>query len=178
MRRRVEIRRLFLFRASVLQTCDMFRKIYLAALALSVAVMAFFTYYSWSWLQSIGQPAAAVAGYEYHSNLAWITLWVTSVALLVLGNAVLWTTRSAWALWLTCLYFAVFVIIKYFWLGREFMKFSEASSAFYTGPLIAAGLIIVMAAVVFLDSLAVVRLLASIYPDTKEREIEPEAEIE
>ncbi|MGB7201508.1 MAG: hypothetical protein WBD16_04490 [Pyrinomonadaceae bacterium] len=156
----------------------MFSKIYLAALGLSIAVMAFFTYYSWSWLQSIGQPAAAVAGYEYHSNLAWITLWITSMILLLLGNAVLWTTRSAWALWLAVVYFAAFVIIKYFWLAREFMRFSETPSSFPVIPFIAVGLVILMATVVFLDSLVVVRLLASIYPDAKQTDIEPKVDID
>ena len=48
----------------------MWSKIYLAILAVAVVVMAFFTYYAWSWLQSIGQPVAAAAGYDYHSRLA------------------------------------------------------------------------------------------------------------
>lgn len=156
----------------------MFSKIYLAALGLSIAVMAFFTYYSWSWLQSIGQPAAAAAGYEYHSSLAWIALWVTSVVLLLIGNAVIWTTRSAWALWLTVIYFAAFVVIKYFWLALEFKRFSETTSSFSSGPFIAVGLIILTAALVFLDSLVVVRLLARIYPDAKENDIEPEVDID
>jgi hypothetical protein len=150
----------------------MFSKIYLAALALSIVVMAFFTYYSWSWLQSIGQPAAAVAGYEYHSNLAWVALWVTSAMLLLLANAVLWTTRSAWAMWLTFLYFSFFIITKYFWLGREFMRFSESPSTFSSGPLIGAGLIILMAVVVFIDQFMVVRLLAKTYPDPTNAENE------
>lgn len=156
----------------------MFSKIYLAALGFSLAAMAFFTYYSWSWLQSIGQPVAAVAGYEYHSSLAWIALWVTSLILLLIGNAVLWTTRSAWALWLSLVYFAAFVIIKYFWLAREFMRFSEEPSSFSSGPFIAVGLIILMATVVFLDTLVAVRLRARIYPDAKENDIEPEVDID
>jgi hypothetical protein len=156
----------------------MFSKIYLAALATSIAVMAFFTYYSWSWLQSIGQPAAAVAGYEYHSNLAWVTLWIMSVLLLLLGNAVLWTTRSAWAMWLTFIFFAAFIVIKYFWLGREFMRFSETLSAFSAAPIIGAGLIILMAAIVFLDKFMVVRLLAKTYPESTKTETEAEASAE
>ena len=152
----------------------MFSKIYLAALGLSIAVMAFFTYYSWSWLQSIGQPAAAVAGYQYNSNLAWITLWITSAILLLIGNAVLWTTRSAWAMWLTFLYFGVFIIIKYFWLSREFLRFSETFSTFSARPIIGAGLIILMAAIVFFDKFIAVRLLAKTYPESTKIESETE----
>lgn len=165
----------FLFsRTSVLQSSDMFSKIYVAALGLSLAVMAFFTYYSWSWLQSIGQPAAAVLGYEYHSNIAWIALWITTIVLLLLGNAVLWTTRSAWAMWLTFIYFAAFVIVKYFWLGREFMRFAESQSTFSSAPIIGAGLIIFMAAIVFFDKFLVVRLLARTYPEPSKHESETE----
>jgi len=160
----------------VLQTFDMLSKIFLAALGLSVAVMSFFNYYAWSWLQSIGQPAAAVTAYEYHANLAWIALLLTSVVLLLLANAVLWTTRSAWAMWLTFLYFALFVIIKYFWLDREFMRFSETFSTFSSGPFIGAGLIVLTATIVFVDSLLVVRLLAKTYPESEGNDDEVMAE--
>ncbi len=173
----------FLFsRASVLQTCDMFSKIYLAALGLSIAVMAFLTYYSWSWLQSIGQPAAAVAGYEYHSNLAWITLWITSVVLLLLGNAVLWTTRSAWAMWVSFLYFAVAIIALFFWLDRVFLDFVQTNTGVDTSvstePFIGAILIIAAAVMVFLNKFLVVRLLAKTYPESTKTASEAEADIE
>lgn len=154
----------------------MFSKIYLAALGLSITVMAFFTYYSWSWLQSIGQPAPAIAGYEYHSNLAWITLWITTAVLLLIGNAMLWTTRNAWAMWLTFVYFAVFVVIKYFWLARESVRFSETAPSFSAGPIIGVGLIIALAAVVFVDQFLVVRLLAKMYPEATDTG--PDAEVD
>lgn len=160
----------------------MFSKIYLAVLAATIAVMTFFTYYSWSWLQSIGQPAAAVAGYEYHSNLAWITLWITSIILLLLGNAVLWTTRSAWALWLTFILFSVFVVAKLFWLKIAFVDFQmrteSAGSGTLTGPFLAVLLIVIMAAIVFFNQFLVVRLLAKTYPETTEHDSEAEADIQ
>jgi hypothetical protein len=177
-RGRSDRRRLFVSALFCAKNSDMFRKIYLVALGLSIAVMAFFSYYSWSWLQSIGQPAAAVAGYEYHAHLAWITLWITTAMLLILGNAVLWTTRSVWALWITCLYFALFVIVRFFVLGRAFVHFSETSSTFSAGPIIGAGLIILMAAFVLFDSFIVVRLLARFYPETTLTETGPETETE
>lgn len=160
----------------------MFSKIYLAALGLSIAVMAFLTYYSWSWLQSIGQPAAAVAGYEYHSNLAWIALWITSIILLLLGNAVLWTTRSAWAMWLTFVFFSIFVVARFFALEFAFIEFQmrtePSESGTLTGPFLAVLLIVIMAAIVFFDQFIVIRLRAKTYPETEKTDSEAETDIE
>lgn len=156
----------------------MFSKIYLAALGLSAAVMAFFTYYSWSWLQSIGQPAAAVAGFEYNSNLAWMALWITSIVLLLLGNAVLWTTRSAWAMWLTFIFFSVFVVAKFFWLNLALAHFlignESAGAGVLTGPFLAVLLIVVMAAIVFFDQFMVIKLREKTYPESTEKDSDPE----
>lgn len=159
------------FCSCVLQTFDMLSKSYLAALGLSTAVMGFLTYYSWSWLQSIGQPAAAVEGYQYHSNLAWITLWISTTILLIIGNAVLWAARSAWAMWLTFLYFAVFVVIGFFWLEREYMRFAETFSTFSPKPILGAALIVLMAAIVFFDQFIIIRLRSETYPEQREKEI-------
>lgn len=175
-------RRLFSFSLIVCyKTCDMFTKIYLAALGLSLAVMAFFTYYSWSWLQSIGQPAAAVAGYEYHANLAWITLWITSATLLILGNAVLWTTRSAWAIWLTFIFFGIFVVARFFGLEFAFIEFqmrTESAGIGALGPFLAVLLIVIMAAIVFCDQFIVIRLRARTYPEAEKPAPEAQTDIE
>ena len=176
-------RRLFSFsRVLCYKTCDMFSKIYLAALGLSIAVMAFFTYYAWSWLQSIGQPAAAVAGYEYHSNLAWGTLWITSAILLILGNAVLWTTRSAWAIWLTFIFLGIFVVARFFWLEFAFIEFQMRTQPYgtgtLTGPFLAVLLIVIMAAIVFCDQFIVVRLRARTYPEAEKSAPEAQTDTE
>ncbi|HRI04204.1 MAG TPA: hypothetical protein PLL77_10715 [Pyrinomonadaceae bacterium] len=146
----------------------MWSKIYLAILAVACLVMAFFTFYSWSWLQSIGLPAAAVAGYEYHSGLAWPVLWIATIALLVLGNAVLWASERAWAMWVTFLYFSVFVIIRYFWLDQAFFQFKKTNGlfdgSFSIAPLMAVILVVIMAAIVFFDQFIVLRLRAKTYP--------------
>lgn len=146
----------------------MWTKIYLACLALALAVMAFFTVYSLSWLQSIGDPRAAVAGFEYHASVSWPFLWISSIALLVIGNAVLWTTRRSWAMWISFLYIAIFIAVKFFWLDSAFLAFEMANSPSGSGrsfgPLIAPVMIVVIAAIVFFNQFFVVRMLEKMYP--------------
>ncbi len=147
----------------------MWSKLYLAVLGLSIAVMVFLTYYSWSWLQSIGIPVGAVAGYEYHSDIAWWALWLSSVTLLVLGNAVLWVNRNAWAMWTTFLYFAVFVVIRYFWLDQAFFHFKKDNGlfdgSFSIGPFFAVLLIVLAGVIVFSNKFLVIRLRAKTYTE-------------
>lgn len=146
----------------------MWSKIYLVILAVACLVMAFFTFYSWSWLQSIGLPAAAVAGYEYHSGLAWPALWILTIALLVMGNAILWASGRAWAMWVTFIYFSAFAVIRYFWLDQAFFQFKKTNGlfdgSFSIAPLMAVILVVLMAAIVFFDQFIVLRLRAKTYP--------------
>lgn len=146
----------------------MWSKIYLALLAVSVLLMSFFCFYAWSWLQSIGDPRAASAGYEYHIGLAWPLLWISSILLLVLGNAVLWTTRRSWAMWTAFIYIAVFMLLRFFWLDRSHAAFLESHSlapaTLNFGPVFAAIMIVVLAAVVFFDQFLVLRLHERMYP--------------
>lgn len=160
----------------------MFSKIYLVCLAVSVALMAFFIYYAWSWLESIGSPAAAVEGYAYHSSFAVTTLCLSSIILILLGNAILWTSRSAWAMWITAVYFVAFVILKFFWLDQALFRFMKANnlteSGFSVGPALAAVFIVVAIVVVFLNQFIVVQLNRKMYPAAAEEPVgekEPEA---
>jgi len=153
----------------------MLSKIYLGLLAISFAAMAFFTYYSWSWLQSIGQPKAAVEGYEYHANLACIFLVISGIVLLMLANGVLWATQRAWAMWATFTYVAIFVIVRYFWLGEEFFRYKKTNGmfdgSFSLGPVMGAILVVVAAVLVFANQFGSVRLYRKMYskvePDTE-----------
>ncbi len=147
--------------------CDMWSKIYLAILGLSILVMAFFSYYSWSWLQSIGQPAAAAAGYEYHAGLAWPLLWITTILLLLLGNAVLWTTKRSWAMWVTFVFFAAMAVLRFFRLEQAYFRFRKDNffdGSFALGPFVAVLMIAVMAAIVFFNQFILVRLYRKMYP--------------
>ena len=146
----------------------MWSKIYLVVLALSVSAMVFFTYYSWSWLQSIGLPAAAIDGFNYHSGLSWTVLWLSAAGLLAFGNAALWTTRRAWALWSTLTFFAVFVIVRYFWLDEAYLYFRKTNAlsdgSFSIGPFFAVILIALAGIIVFFDQFIVLRLHRKMYP--------------
>lgn len=156
----------------------MWNKIYLTVLGLSSALMAFFTYYSWSWLESVGRPADAVSGYEYHSGLAFTVLSVSGVVLLALANGVLWASQRAWAIWATFAYVAVFLLIKYFWLGESYFRFNTenglANSSYSFGPVFGVILIIVCALIVFANQFISVRLYQRMYAtiDTANSEIE------
>lgn len=156
----------------------MWSKLYLALLAIAILVMAFFTFYSWSWLQSIGLPTAAVEGYEYHSGLAWVFLWLSSVVLLLWGNAILWLTRSAWAMWATLIYFAVFMLMTYFWLGEAAFNFKKQSGlgtgSFSLGPVLGVIFVIGAAVLIFLNQFIVVQLQRKMYPATVAADPEPE----
>lgn len=146
----------------------MWSKLYLGLLGLFIVVMAFFSFYSWSWLQSIGLPAGAIAGYEYHAGFAWTSLWVTTILLLLSGNALLWTTGRAWALWTTFVYFAVLVVVRFFWLDEAFFSFKKSNElvdgSFSVGPFFAVMLIALLAAIVFLNQFIVVRMHQKMYP--------------
>lgn len=146
----------------------MWSKVYTVLLVLSVVVMAFFTYYSFSWLQSIGLPVAATAGYEYHSSLSWNSLWISAIALLFLGNVILWTSGQAWALWTTFVYFAVAVVVRTFWLDQAFADFrmtnNYSDGIFTIGPVFAVILIGLMGIIVFFNQFIVVQLNRKMYP--------------
>ena len=110
----------------------MWTRIYVGVLAAAVLVVSFFTYYSWGWLESIGRPADAIAGYESGSGIDWWMLCICSIVLLFLGCAVMWAKGRAWALWLTFAYFTIFVAIRGFWLDRGYQELLERSSGIDT----------------------------------------------
>ncbi|HMT09666.1 MAG TPA: hypothetical protein PKA82_16830 [Pyrinomonadaceae bacterium] len=104
----------------------MLSKVYLGLLAASVATMAFFTYYAFSWLQSIGSPNAAFEGYTYNAGAAFKFLIGSWVVLVVAATAIAWT-KKPWALWTSFLYFAVFGLAYYFWLDRSAFHFKQTA---------------------------------------------------
>lgn len=146
----------------------MWNKIYFAAIGLSIAVMGFFSFYEWSWLQSKGNPADAIAGFEYHAGLSWLFLCISSVILLLLANAVIWANQKAWAIWATFVYFAVFVVIGYFWLGEAAFHFKKEKGmfdgSFSMGPFFAVILVGLSAVIAFFDQFLLVRLHRKTYP--------------
>lgn len=146
----------------------MWNRVYITALAAFTLILASITYYSWSWLRSIGSPTAAIAGFDTSDAIGWTFLWLTTVVLLVIANFVLARTLRAWALWTTFLYFGVFVVIKYFWLSVSATSFLRAndldSGSYILGPFLALMLCVGFGAVVFLDQLVLVKISNRIYP--------------
>lgn len=151
-------------------------KIFVGLLTACALLVAFFTYYSWSWLNSIGAPATAIQGYKYSDDIAWVLLIGSSVILLIFGNVILWTTRRAWALWATFLYFAIFVLIRYFMVSPAFFEFGRSNGvsgdSISTAPLLGALFVIVAAIFTFCDQFAVLQLHRTMYPLTAEIERE------
>jgi hypothetical protein len=146
----------------------MWNKIYLAVLAVAVVVLCFFTFYSNSWLGSIGDPKATKDYYEFYSGLSWTILWISSLILLILANILLWKTRRGWAMWTTFLFFAVFTIVRYFWLEQTFFAFKKSNGLwqgeFSLTPVIGVILIVIAAAVVFLNQFLNLRSNEKMYP--------------
>ncbi|MGE3467901.1 MAG: hypothetical protein AB7J13_13335 [Pyrinomonadaceae bacterium] len=160
----------------------MFSKIYFATLGLAFVAMSFFALYSWSWLQSIGFPTAAAAGYEYHAGIGQFVLWGSVAVLLLLANAVLWTSGRALAIWATFVYFTFFVVVRSFWLDQLFFHFKKANGlsdgSFSIGPFLAVLLIALVAMIAFFDQFIVLRLRSKTFgeQDGPERADDPESE--
>ncbi|MCD9187494.1 MAG: hypothetical protein LUM44_13745 [Pyrinomonadaceae bacterium] len=146
----------------------MWTKIYLIALAIAIIPTVLLTYYSYSWLKSIGAPLDSAANFEYFSNISVNYLWISTLILLILGNILLWKTRKSWALWATLGYFSVFVIAKYFWLDVAFSQFRQIKGLPETG--IAVGVFmgvfycLFFAIIIFFDQFIVLRMNGKMYP--------------
>ena len=141
----------------------MWNKIYFAVLAVAVLAMCFFTFYAYSWLGSIGSPKDALAGFDYFAGSGSVFLWISSAVLLILANVILWNTRREWALWTTFVYFAVFVVLRTFWLEKARYNFQNSDSLFFT-PIVGVILIIIAGAIVFFNQFLNLRLNEKMYP--------------
>ncbi len=159
----------------------MWNKIFVGAIAFFSVLVGFFTFYSWSWLQSIGSPQAAVEGYAYNADLGWTTFWIGTIVLLILANIVLLKTEKAWALWSTFGFFVVFVVAKYFWVGITAIEFERQSSlpisGSVLGPFLAVILCLIFGAFIYADQLLAVRLMRRIYPSADPDELDQESPV-
>lgn len=159
----------------------MISKIYFGLIAASTAIMAFYTFYANSWLQSIGSPSAAIDGFSYHFGSSYIFLWFSALVLLVTANIVLWFTDRAWAIWVTLLYFIVFILCRV-WLLNSVNEYQRSNSLPISDPhgfstFILFGICIVGLIFAFCDQFAVVRLRRTMYaqPDRAKDTDEPSA---
>jgi hypothetical protein len=87
---------------------------------------------------------------------------------LTIANVVLWSTRKAWAVWLSFLYFALFIFLRYWWLEGDYLDFARrhslTDSSFSTGPLVAAILVVGVGMLIFFDQFVVLRLSEKMHP--------------
>lgn len=153
----------------------MLTKIYLILLAIFTLLSFSFAYYSWSWLQSISNPETAVASFGIWSGYFWISLFSSSLILLILANIILWSKRSSWALWATLVYFAAFILLKFLWINEVYLNFKQDKNlppdgftfaSLFDSLGIVIGILIcaVAAVVVFFNHYFVVRLNEKMYP--------------
>ncbi len=140
----------------------MWNKIYTAVLGISFVLMAGLTFYSYTWLQSIGAPVNVVQNYDYYSNIGWMFLWISSIILLILANVVLWRTRNVWAMWATFLYFALFMLIRTLWLDQSFFNYQQQNGltnrAFFLGAFSGILFCVLAAIIIFFNQFIVKRM--------------------
>lgn len=131
----------------------MLTKIYFALLGIAVLVMTFFTFYSYSWLNSIGSPAIAAENFSYYSNLGLTFLCISFAALVIFAGYIIWNTAKNLSIWLSFVYFAVFMILQTFWLALTFSAFKKANglaeTSFTMNPIVGAVIIVVAGVAVF-----------------------------
>jgi hypothetical protein len=152
----------------------MWNKIYLAVLIIAVVIMSFFTFYSHSWLGSIGDPKDALSGYEFYAGLGSTFLWISTAVLLILANILLWNSLRSWAMWTSFAYFAIFIILRFFWLETSAFNFQKANkfteSSFFFTPFVGVLFLIIVAAIVFFNQFMNLRLNERMHPPRENEE--------
>lgn len=151
----------------------MFTKIYLALLGISLLVILTLTFLCYSQLQSIGfAPTQIVENFESYDGFYKTVLWISSIALLILANIILWTSQRSWALWITFVYFAAFILLDMWWLGDLLFSYKKQnnllSGSFQFGGFFAALLVVIVGIGVFFNQFIVLRLHDKMFNKTPE----------
>lgn len=161
----------------------MFTKIYLALFAVAFLVMLTITFLTYSQLQSIGfPPLTIIDNFQFYDSWYKTLLWITSIALLVLANIILWKNKKSWTLWLTFAYFAVFVLLNMWWLSDAFISYTKRNDlwngSFNVGGIFAAFFVVVVGIGVFFNQFIVFRLHDKMYNKPQEQSENIGAEVE
>ncbi len=114
----------------------MLNKIFLGLLAVAILMMAALSFLTNSQLTSIGfPPPQIVETFRSYENLHWLAMWISSLVLLVLANVIMWTNRKSWALWLTFVFFAAFIMVNTWWLTENLSAY-QTSNKLDTGGML------------------------------------------
>lgn len=105
----------------------MLNKIFLILFAVAILFMAVLSYLTVAQLNSIGFPPPQIVEYfRSYESLHWLSVWISSLFLLILANVILWTNRSSWALWITLLFFAAFIMVNTWWLTETLGSYQKS----------------------------------------------------
>lgn len=146
----------------------MWNKIYFLLLAASIVVMIAIAYLAFSQLQSIGfAPVEIAASFGTYAGSYWGFLAISFLILLTVGNVILWLYRASWALWASLAFFAVFTLLKSFWLDKSLFDYEARNSlpadttfaSYFVGVLLCAA----VGAGVFFNHFLVLRMRDKIY---------------
>jgi hypothetical protein len=149
----------------------MFSKIYVLVLIVAILITGLLTFYAYSWLGSLSSPQSIVENHNFYSNLAWTSVWLSSIILLGIANAILWKTRKLWAMWASLIFFAVFVVLHTFWLSPIISKFQYDNNLQERGislsPFLGIIICILAAIIVFFNQFIVMRMHEKTFPPAR-----------
>lgn len=131
----------------------MLKKIFLAILIISILITGFFTFYSYSWLGSVGNPEVTVENFTYFSQIAWSSLWISFIALIIYSAILIWNGGKSWSIWISFIYFSIFIILQTLWLAPSFWDYRKSMNLtegnFSFTPIVGVMTIFVAGVVVF-----------------------------
>ena len=141
----------------------MWNKIFIILAAVAVLAMLALTFLSYSQLQHIGfAPKDLAEGFRFYADVYWKFLFVSTLILLILSNVILWLSRKSWPLWSTFLFFAVFVVVQTWWLGKLLNDYQTANrldnGSFYGQYFTGALLCITAGVIFFFDQFLILRM--------------------
>ncbi len=141
----------------------MFNKMFLGFYALAILVMGILTYIPFDWLQRKGfAPSIIVQTFEYWENWHFTVLWISSLILLGLSNVILWKNRKAWAIWLSFVYFAVFLMLNTWWLNESLFAYKKQNNlwdgSFQIGGIFGAFMCVIIGIGTFFNQFLVLRI--------------------
>ena len=152
----------------------MFNKIFLALFAVAIIGMGILTYVANSWLDRTGfAPTVIVNTFDYWNTLYWSSLWISSLVLLILANVVLWTYRKSWAIWLTFIFFAGFLMVNTWWLSDAILGYKKANNlwdgSFSISGIFGAFLVLIVGIGIFFNQFLVLRLSQKMFGTPTEK---------